>query len=348
MFFIVFVVNVNAKIAFESSGEEHGGIFVMDDNGRNIKQLTQAPNQDIYPRWSPDGKRIVFERVVTPDLQWGHLFIMDADGTNLSQLTNNFGINTFPSFSPDGKRIVFTSDFDGKNGVYVMDLENKDIKKISDFLANYPEWSPDGKHIVFSNQGNIWIMNANGENARRLLPPIPEGKRIIRQEPRWSPNGKHILYKEGEFELVQIGPGKWKSIPLAFRYLICDQNGNIVKQLEIQNDWKLGSIAWMDDGKAVLFSADADLDPDQPNDHPDRTYDFYRYHIATDKVKRITTRMEKFMGGDWVSGTLSVSPQGKMPVQWGGLKTFLQVMTVDIVKMLSIFNNIRVLSVIGF
>ncbi len=321
-----FVADARAKIVFESSqGEKRGGIFVMDDDGDNITQLTEEPILDTEPRWSPDGKRIVFERVITPDKQWGDLFIMDADGANLHQLTDHHGLNASPSFSPDGKRIVFTSDLNNKLGVYVMDLDSKAIKKIADFLANYPDWSPDGHHIVFSDQGvNIWIMNADGGNARLLLPPIPEGRRIRRQGPRWSPNGKQILYKEGEFELVQIGPGKWKSVPLAYRYMICDLKGNNIKQLKIPKNWKHGSIAWMDNGKAVLFSADADFDPDQPIGHPDRTYDFYKYHIATNKITRITMHSEKYMGGDWVSGDLSVSPQGKLLRQWGELKTFSQ------------------------
>lgn len=332
---IFFTVDAQAKIVFESDrGGERGGIFVMDDDGRNITQLTEAPIQDVDPRWSPDGKRIVFERVITPDKQSGVLFIMDADGANLHQLTDHFGLDTFPSFSPDGKRIVFTSDINREIGVYVMDLDSKAIKKIADYLANYPDWSPDGRHIVFSNAGsNIWIMDANGKNARRLLPPIPEGIRIRRQGPRWSPNGRQILYKEGEFELVQIGPGKWKSVPLAFRYLICDRNGNNIKQLKIPKDWKLGSIVWMDNGKAVLFSADADFDSDQPIDHPDRTYDFYKYYIATDHRTRLTTHSEKYIGGDWVDGVLSVSPQGKLPMLWGELKSFLQSMTADIVNL---------------
>lgn len=332
---LLFTVDADAKIVFESDrGEKRGGIFVMDDDGRNMMQLTEAPIQDMDPRWSPDGKRIVFERVITPDKQWGVLFIMDADGANLHQLTDHFGVNAFPSFSPDGKRIVFTSDINREIGVYVMDLDSKAIKKISDYLANYPDWSPDGRHIVFSDQGvNIWIMDANGKNARRLHPPNPDGRRILRQEPRWSPDGRQILYKEGEFELVQIAPGKWKSIPLAFRYLICDRNGNNVKQLEIPKDWKLGSIAWMDNGKAVLFSADADFDPDQPIGHPDRTYDLYKYHIATGNMTRLTTHAERYIGGDWISGVLSVSPQGKLRMQWGELKSFLQSITTDVVNM---------------
>lgn len=319
----------SAKIVFETSrGEKPGGIHVMNDDGSNIIQLTEEPFLDNTPRWSPDGKQIVFERVMSENGQQSNLFIINADGTNLRQLTETHPnrADTFPAFSPDGKRIVFSRVLQDKTaGIYVMKLDSGAIKKISDFLADHLDWSPEGRWIIFSNVNaghNIWIINADGRNAKELLLPIPEEKRIFRGEPRWSPDGKRILYTEGEFKLVQIGPGKWKSVMLEARYIICDHNGDNPQRLGIPNNWKPSSIAWMNDGKTVLFSADADFDSNQPVDSPDRAYDIYKYHIVTGKITPLTTNPGNDVGADWVSGALSISPEGKRPTQWGQIKLY--------------------------
>ena len=77
----------SAKIVFDSKRDGVQGIYVMDDDGSNLTLLTDTLSPT-FPRWSPDGKQIVFERQVHPhDTQRSHLFMMNADGTNLHQLT---------------------------------------------------------------------------------------------------------------------------------------------------------------------------------------------------------------------------------------------------------------------
>lgn len=62
------------------------------------------------PAYSPDGKRIVFKRVRTPDshLETLEIWIMNADGSAQTQLTSGFS-DYRPSFSPDGTRIIFNA-----------------------------------------------------------------------------------------------------------------------------------------------------------------------------------------------------------------------------------------------
>ena len=62
-------------------------------------------------------------------------------------------------------------------GINTLDLDSGEIKEIAHVKASSPNWSPDGKQILYSTHpfggdtgGNIWIMDADGNNARQLLP----------------------------------------------------------------------------------------------------------------------------------------------------------------------------------
>lgn len=338
----------NAKIVFRSNRDGNSEIYVMNDDGSNIRRLTNNPLSDGRPRWSPDGKQIVFDRRVNlQDTQRWHLFIMDADGTNERQLTPPVvpaGWDTYPMFSPNGKSILFTryeriDNENKKDCICLLNLESGIVKKISDLPVNDAEFTPDGRHITFSNVtviqeadgANIYIMRADGTNVRPLFPAIPAWQNIERRFAKFSPNGKQILYSQYEEEnvLKQLDDGRWAFFPIAYRIIISDSKGDILQQLNVPEDWLVHSLDWMDNGKAVLFSADADFDIQQAWEDPERTFDIYRYDIATQQITPLTTHPANDKYADWISDTAqAVSPQDKQPMRWGKLKIKARLQTI--------------------
>ena len=329
----LFSTVANAKIVFGSKRDEVSGIYVMNDDGSNVRLLTDKPvfYYPHHPRWSPDGTQIIFRMPVNlSGNNEYHLFLMNASGTNVRPLIESqFGVNGEPSFSPDGKRVLFTTDTFKKRGTNILDLESGEIIQLPDLIANASDWSPDGRQIVFASTSfavaggagsNIWIMDSDGGNARELLPPpAVEGRIIDRDSPRWSPDGKQILYAETEYIFEQRGFFQLLILK-ANRYLLCDQNGEHILQLSISKKWKSRDIDWMDNGESVLLSA-AELKLNRTMLGNNAAYNIYKYHIATKK----TTQLTDSPGGDWkvnwVRGyTLSVSPKDKMPTQWGQIK----------------------------
>ncbi len=319
-----------AKIIFKSIDEGFTGMYVMDDDGSNVKLLIgkSVPGN---PRWSPDGRQIVFDNYnfdIKVGPQGSYISIMNADGTNIRQLTKtDNGSANYPSFSPDGKQILYsTSHKDKQRSINTLDLDSGEIKEIAHVKASSPNWSPDSKQILYFTHpfggdtgGNLWIMDADGNKVRQLLPDPEDGQRILRTMPRWSPDGKQILYAQSEYELQQVGKIVVE-IHKAHRYMICDQNGENILELDVPKNWKPMGIDWMDEGESVVISM-REIELNKLNFVELLDYHIYKYHIATEKLTELTNPEVGGYEIDWVSGdALSVSPNNKIPTSWAKIK----------------------------
>ena len=91
----------------------------MNTDGSGKKDLVPSPVDELSPRWSPDGNRILFWswRTGNPEL-----FLVKPDGSDLTQLTDNLAWDVYSTWSPDGKKISFDSDRMGNFDIWVMDV----------------------------------------------------------------------------------------------------------------------------------------------------------------------------------------------------------------------------------
>jgi Tol biopolymer transport system component len=98
------------KIAFTSDRGGNSEIYVMDQDGANITNLSDNAASDDRPSWSPDGLRLAFASNRDGNYE---IYVMDADGSNQTNLTSNATEDRYPAWSPDGSKIAFYSFRDG-------------------------------------------------------------------------------------------------------------------------------------------------------------------------------------------------------------------------------------------
>jgi TolB protein len=198
------------KIAF--SGNEGSDasleIYVVDaKTGSGLKALTSCAGgkpgcANIYPSWSPDGKKLVYTHQDDGDPQGGfgeneQIWVMNADGTHAHALTTgSTPKHQRPDWSPDGKLIAYASGQVGSEGIWVMHADGSKSTQLTGCKPGDPSpcatddwgptWSPDGSQIAFlraisRTDRPIYIMNADGSGQHRLSPAA-----IVAGVPTWQ------------------------------------------------------------------------------------------------------------------------------------------------------------------
>jgi Tol biopolymer transport system component len=192
-------------------------LYVMGADGRGLKRLTRNHAIDGDPAWSPDGRRIAFDRSKALGPARGgkfQIYVMNVDGSGLHRLTQDRANDAQPTWH--ASRIAFVSDRDGNSEIYVMNVDGSRRRNLTRNRAadSYPAWSPDGKRIAFASARDdpsgrcadlakcnleLYVMNADGSNQRRLT-----RDRAADSFPAWSPDGRKIAFasnRDGNFEI---------------------------------------------------------------------------------------------------------------------------------------------------
>ncbi len=122
------------KVAFAGHQGGQFDIFVLDLESGQFTNLTNDPIFDGAPDFSPDGKSIAFVSVVGAG--FGKLFRVDlASPAQRFQLTGGESNENDPAYSPDGARLYFTSDRDGAENIYSLDVASGELEQWTDVVT---------------------------------------------------------------------------------------------------------------------------------------------------------------------------------------------------------------------
>ncbi len=167
-------------------------LAIMDQDGANVRLLSQGKSLVLTPRFSPNNQEITYMSYAGDKPR---VYLMNLE-TGQQQVVGDFPGMTFaPRFSPDGQRIVMSLQTEGSSSIFEMDLRTRQTRRLTSGPAidTGPSYSPDGGQIVFESDREgtqqLYVMGADGSGVRRIS--FGDGRYST---PVWSPRGDYIAF----------------------------------------------------------------------------------------------------------------------------------------------------------
>ncbi len=266
----------NPLIAFSSDATKNDKqqIFIMDSNGDGVKEVCYKDLDCYSPRFSPDGRKIVF---CATNVVSDFIYMVDLDDSSTFTLPKFIDGGTDPVFSPDGKYLMYRSEKNDNNAIYILDIAADESFPISDgSLSTHAKFSPDGNKVIYSSSLNenfdlvVLDLNDTTDDAQKTIANSKDAELYG----TFSPDGKSIAYSS--FDINYKGT-----------IHICDANGKnnsaISKGMGSSYNPKFSP-----DGKKLAFISD-------------KTGNFEVYTCNRDGsgIKQITSKKGSTVEFDW-------------------------------------------------
>jgi Tol biopolymer transport system component len=149
------------KIVFSGSKNGLSNLYVIDTDGKNLRQLTTGWYAGLMPQWSPDGRKIVFVSDRGPGtnlelLKFGKwtINVLDLDAGTIETLPNQGGKNLNPMWAPDGRSVAFISDRTGIAQVFLYDFDTKEHYQLTKLIGGVQSVTENSPAITWARQAD--------------------------------------------------------------------------------------------------------------------------------------------------------------------------------------------------
>ena len=317
--FILLVVNAWGAPYISFNSERTGQsdiIYIIDTNGKNLRNLTNPLASGCCAAWAPDGRSFAF----VLDLDGNNeIYIKTFNEAQARRLTNHPELDFDPAWSPDGNWITFVSDRTGESHIYKIDINGENLQRLTNQGDNHaPAWSPDGQSIAFDSTRNLelwdgtlvnvldlYVMDADGKNLRQMINPLHRIGLHTPRSPAWSPDGKQIAYTAKD-----DGIGIY----------IMDTDGQNARRVSPLGTWSYNP-AWSLDGKWIAYDAFV-AENANPPDNSNAVRHIFIVSVEGGEPRQITQHPGPNYSPAWVPESFfSVSPTvDTQTTLWGRLK----------------------------
>lgn len=217
-----------------------GGIWIVPAGGGAALPIASGESTARAPRWSPDGRRLVFEanRGENPGLRVHTI----ASGETRALGHNEFP-ERYPDWHPDGTRVIYSSAGNGTG----LDLWETDVGtgltwRLTELPGHEREaaWSADGQHLVYVHEQDAsWtlVLKLRGHEPEVLA----RSERPIRA-PSWRPDGSLISWLSEDVDGWRV-------------YMTILSRPRLTRTLMQGQDFFLSPVAWAD-RKQMIYTAD--------------------------------------------------------------------------------------------
>lgn len=183
-----------SQVAYSSRQNGYWDLFLLDLASDERLRLTDTPDYDGSPTWSPDGQWLAYESYVDNNLEILILSLEEPEKDAI-RLTDGPGADYSPRWSPQGRRIAFVSTTSGEEEIWLASLDEADDRftNLSQSPASRessPAWSPDGRYLAWASESNslsrlvVW----DSENPDQPPRPVATGSSAV-----WNPKGNGLL-----------------------------------------------------------------------------------------------------------------------------------------------------------
>ncbi|MDR0401794.1 MAG: hypothetical protein LBH27_02215 [Endomicrobium sp.] len=231
--------NAQSKVVFVNDSTKFKELYIVDYDGHNLQKLTKNNKINILPKWSPDGKSIIYTSYLynNPDLLM--LNFIDNKSRIISKCQ---GLNVTGSFSPNGENIILTLSKGKYPNLYMINTRGKLIRKIMNdagYINTSPTYAPNGHEIAFVSDRcgypQIYVMNINGGIIKRIT------TYFSCDSPAWSPDGNKIVFT-------------MKQPNSSYDLCVYDLASGKIKKIT-HNKKNNENPSWSPDGRFLVFSS---------------------------------------------------------------------------------------------
>lgn len=191
------VLEVRGSLAYTVRERGQTDIWAVNVGSRAGLRLTNGPQDERDPAWSPDGRRLAYAS--NQDGNW-EIYIYELAAGTTTRLTYELSFQGAPSWSPDGLWLAYESYQGGNLDIYVVPIDGSQpaLRVTSNPAPDFsPAWSPDGRRIAYvslrDGSADVFVFSLDNpdDDAAVNLTASP-----TRQEDRpvWSPDGELLAY----------------------------------------------------------------------------------------------------------------------------------------------------------